>query len=84
MCIITLYKRGKKVINFYAVFVCNSSPFPILIKKPHSFAAHYAGMQKYGIILARQCALSVSFLTQAWAHTWLMMEESIGLLIEEA
>ena len=28
--------------------------------------------------------LTVSFLTQDWAHTWLMMEESIGLLIEEA
>lgn len=27
-------------------------------KKPYSFATHYAGMQKYGIILARQCTLS--------------------------
>ncbi len=28
--------------------------------------------------------LTVSFLTQDWAHTWLMMEGGIGLLIEEA
>lgn len=31
-------------------------------KTPYSFAIHYAGMQKYGIILARQCALSDSCL----------------------
>lgn len=31
-------------------------------KTPYSFATYYAGMQKYGIILARQCALSVSCL----------------------
>ena len=27
-------------------------------KTPYSFATHYAEMQKYGIILAGQCALS--------------------------
>jgi hypothetical protein len=31
-------------------------------KTPYSFATHYAGMEKYGIILARQCALSDSCL----------------------
>ena len=31
-------------------------------KTPCSFATHYAEMQKYGIILARQCALSDSCL----------------------
>ena len=31
-------------------------------KTPYSFATHYAGMQKYGIILTRQCALSDSCL----------------------
>ena len=31
-------------------------------KTLYSFATHYAGMQKYGIILARQCTLSDSCL----------------------
>lgn len=31
-------------------------------KTPYSLATHYAGMQKYGIILARQCALTDSCL----------------------
>jgi len=31
-------------------------------KTPYSFATHYAGMEKYGIIFVRQCALSDSCL----------------------
>ncbi len=58
-------------------------------KTPYSLATHYAGMQKYGIILVRQCALTDSCLLvleikKSWSIFFDLMEESIGLLIEEA
>lgn len=58
-------------------------------KTSYSFATYYAGMEKYGIILARQCALSVSCLPvlgikKFVEHFFDLMEESIGLLIGEA
>lgn len=58
-------------------------------KTPYSLATRYAGMQKYGIILTRQCALSDSCLLvlgikKSWSIFFDLMEESIGLLIEEA
>ena len=68
---------------------CHSLPFLSRKNAILLLQSHYAGMQKYGIILARQCTLSdgcllVLGIKKIVEHFFDLMEESIGLLIEEA